>query len=207
MTSIPLLSGRQEPPSSRPHGHGGAGEPARWSPHFDACFQVNYGRVLAYALRRSGDRAAAEDVAAETFLVAWRRLEQLPADQLPWLLATARNVLLNEHRSSRRRDRLAARVAAEPAASASDRGSDVVRERVRTALARLSERDREALLLTSCDGLDHRQAASASLRQPALRSSRSRAAPGPRPSAPPRRRSRRCGGCWRAFPARSCTCT
>jgi RNA polymerase sigma factor (sigma-70 family) len=207
MTSIPLLSGRQEPPSSRPHGHGGAGEPARWSPHFDACFQANYGHVLAYALRRSGDRAAAEDVAAETFLVAWRRLEQLPADQLPWLLATVRNVLLNEHRSSRRRDRLAARVAAEPAASASDRGSDVVRERVRTALARLSERDREALLLTSCDGLDHRQAASASLRQPALRSSRSRAAPGPRPSAPPRRRSRRCGGCWRAFPARSCTCT
>jgi RNA polymerase sigma factor (sigma-70 family) len=165
MNSIPLLSSRQEPPTSRPHGRGGAAEPARWSPDFDSCFQANYGRVLAYALRRSGDRAAAEDVAAETFLVVWRRLEHLPEDQLPWLLAIARNVLLNEHRSSRRRDRLAARVAAEPPGSASDRDpdvardSDVARERVQAALGRLGERDREALLLTSWDGLDHRQAA------------------------------------------------
>jgi predicted RNA polymerase sigma factor len=40
---------------------------------FAACFERHYPRVLAYGLRRLPDRAAAEDAAAETFLVAWRR--------------------------------------------------------------------------------------------------------------------------------------
>jgi hypothetical protein len=42
-----------------------------------------YGEVLAYALRRLRERGAAEDVAAQTFAVAWRRLDALPADPLP----------------------------------------------------------------------------------------------------------------------------
>src|ERR1700722_9916592 len=77
---------------------------------FAACFEVHYPRVLAYGLRRLPDRAAAEDAAAETFLVAWRRFGDAPSDQLPWLLAIARNVIYNVSRSARRRDRLAARV-------------------------------------------------------------------------------------------------
>jgi hypothetical protein len=50
----------------------------------DACFRAHYAEVLAYALRRLGERGAAEDVAAQTFAVAWRRLDALPADPLPW---------------------------------------------------------------------------------------------------------------------------
>jgi RNA polymerase sigma factor (sigma-70 family) len=155
---------------------GPAGESGGWSPRFETCFQTNYGRVLAYVLRRTGDRPAAEDVAAETFLlVAWRRLELLPDDQLPWLLGIARNVLLDERRASRRRERLAARVAAEPASLAApidvalhpgsgsrpptDAGADGFSERLLVALAGLSERDREVLLLTTWDGLDQGWAA------------------------------------------------
>jgi RNA polymerase sigma-70 factor, ECF subfamily len=84
---------------------------------FDACFREHYARVLAYARRRLPDRATAEDVAAETFVVAWRRLDEGPSDQLPWLLGIARLLVLNELRSGRRRDRLIARVGAEPRCS------------------------------------------------------------------------------------------
>jgi hypothetical protein len=56
---------------------------------FDACFRAHYAEVLAYALRRLGERGAAEDVAAQTFAVAWRRLDALPADPLPWSASPA----------------------------------------------------------------------------------------------------------------------
>jgi RNA polymerase sigma-70 factor, ECF subfamily len=89
---------------------------------------------------------------------------------LPWLLAIARNVIRNASRSGRRRDRLMALVAAERAASdlhcstgrAEDSATDATAaQAVHAALARLSERDREILLLTSWDGLDPGRAAAA----------------------------------------------
>ena len=131
-----------------------------WSPRFDECFQANYARVLAYCLRRLGDRAAAEDVAAQTFLVAWRRRDQMPADQLPWLLGIARHSVLNERRRGRRRERLVSRLAAEPTpeGDGSEPAPGTPTE-LHTALARLSESDREVLLLTTWDGLDQRRAA------------------------------------------------
>jgi RNA polymerase sigma-70 factor (ECF subfamily) len=131
---------------------------------FDACFRAHYAEVLAYALRRLGERGAAEDVAAQTFAVAWRRLDALPADPLPWLLGVARHVIQNEARSARRRSRLLARItgqhralaaAADPADSVPER-SDIL-----AALGRLSEGDREVLRLAAWEGLDARRAAAA----------------------------------------------
>ena len=127
---------------------------------FDACFRQHYARVLAYALRRLRDRAAADDAAAETFLVAWRRLDDLPDDPLPWLLGIARHVIHNELRSSRRRDRLAARIGVQPERREDPAGeTSPATDQALCALARLCERDREVLLLTTWDGLDHKRAA------------------------------------------------
>jgi RNA polymerase sigma-70 factor, ECF subfamily len=136
---------------------------------FAACFDRHYPRVVGYGLRRLPDLAAAEDAAAEVFLIAWRRFEDAPSDPLPWLLAIARNVIRNESRSVRRRDRLVAMVAAERAVSDVRRvavsnhdggdGSATDATVVRGALERLSDRDREVLLLTSWDGLDASRAA------------------------------------------------
>jgi RNA polymerase sigma-70 factor, ECF subfamily len=127
---------------------------------FDACFRAHHADVLAYAWRRVGDRALADDIAAETFAVAWRRRDSIPADPLAWLIGVARHVLLNERRSSRRRDRLDARVGGEPAAGAGD-PADIVAERtaILAALGRLSERDREALRLAAWEGLGRDEAA------------------------------------------------
>jgi RNA polymerase sigma-70 factor, ECF subfamily len=128
---------------------------------FDACFRAHYAHVLAYALRRLGDRSAADDVAAQTFAVAWRRLGALPADPLPWLFGVARQVVRNETRSARRRLRLLVRIAGQerprtardPAEPAAERSAIV------TALARLSEGQREVLRLAAWEGLDARSAA------------------------------------------------
>ena len=105
--------------------------------------------VLRYALRRT-DAHAAGDVLAETFLVAWRRLERVPAEPRPWLLAVARRVLANQRRADARRAALVLRMRAEPRGRAAE---PIERLDVAAALERLSARDREALLLVYWDGL------------------------------------------------------
>jgi RNA polymerase sigma-70 factor (ECF subfamily) len=130
---------------------------------FDACFRAHYAEVLAFALRRLGERGAAEEVAAQTFAVAWRRLDALPADPLPWLFGVARRVIQNETRSARRRSRLLARIAGQHRAVAAADPGDSVPERsaILVALNRLPEGDREVLRLAAWEGLDARRAAAA----------------------------------------------
>jgi RNA polymerase sigma factor (sigma-70 family) len=119
---------------------------------FTAIYHQHYRKVLAYLL--TGEpRQVAEDLAAETFLVVWRRLGDVPDEPLPWLLGVARNVRREQRRASGRRRALAGRVIA--LAGADDlTGRDVADEvvegsEVRLALATLSERDREALTLVA----------------------------------------------------------
>src|SRR5262245_52508038 len=68
--------------------------------------------VRAYAARRC-TADAVDDVVAETFAIAWRRIHDVPADvELPWLLGVARRVLANAYRADDRRGRLAERLEA-----------------------------------------------------------------------------------------------
>jgi RNA polymerase sigma-70 factor, ECF subfamily len=116
--------------------------------------------VLGYALRRSTDPEDAADVVAETFLVAWRRLGDVPLDGEArlWLYGTARRVLANQRRGERRRGRLAERLREElrrqlpvqPAGEAAN---------VLEALAAMGEEDRELLMLIGWEGLTPSQAA------------------------------------------------
>jgi len=100
----------------------------------------------------------ADDVVAETFLVAWRRLDDVPTDDpLPWLLGVARNVARNERRSTRRRDALVLRLPAPRPAPPPDEPAET--GLVRAALAALDEADRELLLLVAWDGLTPGRAA------------------------------------------------
>ena len=118
---------------------------------FEELFRAHYGDVLAYAVRRCPSRQDAEDVAAETFTVAWRRLDELPPGDRArlWLFGTARLVRLNHRRARRRRDGLLRRVRGATPNQVSD--EPAVRfehtERIRRALGELPERDREVLQL------------------------------------------------------------
>ena len=122
---------------------------------FVALYEAHGSAVLAYARRRlAADEA--EDILAETFLVAWRRRRDVPSDALPWLYAVAGNVVRNRHRTERRREALHARIASQPVAV-----EDAPDPKLRDALAQLKPIDREALLLTAWEGLTPERAARA----------------------------------------------
>lgn len=118
-------------------------------------------RVLAYASRHVGVDEA-QDVVAETFLVAWRRLADVPGFALPWLLVVARNTIGVRRRSLYRRrmlDQELQRLDAYVVASDSAEAIAVSREALVQGLRRLSPREREALLLVAWDGLTLEQGA------------------------------------------------
>ncbi|MBW4079308.1 MAG: RNA polymerase subunit sigma-24, partial [Acidobacteria bacterium] len=67
--------------------------------------------ILRYGLRRLDDQAASEDLVAETFVVVWRRFDDLPprGEELFWLYGIAGRVLSNMHRGRQRSMRLETR--------------------------------------------------------------------------------------------------
>lgn len=118
---------------------------------FRAAFADSYADVVRFARRRT-DPERAEDVAAETFLTAWRRVADLPADPgdaRAWLFGIARHCLLNDRRTERRQDGLVMRLTDATAPSARDAAADIAVLRVDLAEAfnGLSSTDQEVLAL------------------------------------------------------------
>jgi RNA polymerase sigma-70 factor (ECF subfamily) len=116
-----------------------------------------YDRVYAYAARRLGAQAA-EDVVAETFTIAWRRVEDVPAEPLPWLYGVARNVIMRHRSGHARQDAVERALAAEPRPATAEPDEDPA---LWEAWAQLSERDREVLALVAWEELTVRDAARA----------------------------------------------
>ena len=125
------------------------------SERVEAVFREHYEAVLAFARRRAPLQMA-DEVAAETFAIAWRKSDEIPREPLPWLLGIARRVLSTQRRSTERRNRLRQRLSETVDA---DHASGSVDLRLGAALERLAERDREALLLVAWEGLSAREAA------------------------------------------------
>jgi RNA polymerase sigma-70 factor (ECF subfamily) len=130
---------------------------------FETLYRDHFQRVAAYLLTRS-DRALAQDALARTFEIAWRRIDDVPGDALPWLFGVARKVLADLHRTRGRTDALFERMSS---AIAGNEGlpdhAEATLERLSAieALRSLSILDREALLLVAWDGLTEKQAAQA----------------------------------------------
>jgi RNA polymerase sigma-70 factor (ECF subfamily) len=129
---------------------------------FTGWYDQYYRRVLRYALQHA-DRACAEDIASETFLIAWRRLADVPEQPLPWLLGVTRNLLRQQFGQARRELRLAAHISALTSDAdlvAWGAGEHAV-ERVGAlaALGALPGDDLEALTLVTWHGLSAAEAA------------------------------------------------
>jgi RNA polymerase sigma-70 factor (ECF subfamily) len=129
---------------------------------FEAAYEQHAGAVKGYALRRT-DPARADDVVAEVFLIAWRRLDDMPAEPRAWLLGVARRVLANERRRVARQGAAFDRLEPAPSGIGTDPAdAPALADRpLEDALRNLSDSDREALLLTAWEGLNHREAARA----------------------------------------------
>jgi RNA polymerase sigma-70 factor (ECF subfamily) len=128
---------------------------------FDRLFAEHMDAILAYALARV-DPESAKDAAAETFLVAWRRLEDVPDPPRAWLLGVTRRTLAGQRRSKRRQGQLVERLVAfgEVEHYRSRNVSQTTEQPVALrALARLRRRDRDLLCLIAWDGLTNREAA------------------------------------------------
>lgn len=137
--------------------------PADAQERFRLLFEEQWQPVYRYARRRVEESAAA-DVAADVFAVAWRRLDEVPPDALPWLYGVARRVVANHRRSVERSDRLVARVGGVLIASGGHVETDAltsVTDQMTFAAAfqRLPEPDREVLGLIVWEGLDARRTA------------------------------------------------
>ena len=124
---------------------------------FERLFRDTRTGLLAYLLRRAGSAEEAADLLAETYLIAWRRLDGIPggAETRPWLFGVARNLLLKGATRRRSHGVLVERLAGElRTAGAVPPPVDVEdRDRLLAALAGLPEVDREILTLSAWEDL------------------------------------------------------
>jgi RNA polymerase sigma-70 factor (ECF subfamily) len=121
---------------------------------FTALYDIYQPRVYAYVVSRAG-REIADEVVSETFLVAWRRLADVPKSELAWLLGVARNILREQYRADVRRKAVDAELRIWSGDLRAGDVADHVAERsqVLAALATLSDDDREILTLVAWHGL------------------------------------------------------
>ena len=128
---------------------------------FETVYCDHHSAVLGYALRRTQAPEDAADVIAETFLTAWRRLDELPPgpEARLWLYGVARRVLANHHRGERRRSALAERPRSDLAATWQPAESWGESPEISAAFRRLPEDQRELLALSAWEGLGYEQIA------------------------------------------------
>jgi RNA polymerase sigma-70 factor (ECF subfamily) len=125
---------------------------------FSEMYGAFYGRVRAYAARRVGPDGA-DEVAAETFTVAWRRFDAMPDEPLPWLYGVARNVVAR-HRAGMSRQ-AATRDALSRERAMNQEPLDTDDAALWEAWHRLREDDREVLALIAWEELSVAEASRA----------------------------------------------
>jgi RNA polymerase sigma factor (sigma-70 family) len=131
---------------------------------FRDVFEARFQSLFRYVNRLCGDPATAADIAQESFVRLYQRGE-LPDDPRAWLVTVSNNLFRDAYRRTGRRQELlevkADRLYDETASDPIDRlEADERKRQVRTALATLSVRDQQALLLRH-EGYTYREIARA----------------------------------------------
>ena len=134
-----------------------------------ALFERHVRELLRYCACRVGAEAA-EDVVADTFLIAYRRWDSFDpkrATALTWLYGIATRVAYRHRRAESRRLALYARSATSEVeegfaeASAARADAQLARKRIAAALAGLSRRQRDVVLLFAVADLEYSEIADA----------------------------------------------
>lgn len=137
----------------------GGREAAAFERQVAALFDVQFARLHRVMNRLSGEPELAADLTQEAFVRLYQR-GSLPDRPEAWLISVAMNLFRNEYATRNRRRRLLTVVSGESrGADTSAAGADQ-RRRVREALARMPERDRQLVVL-SAEGYRYRDLAEA----------------------------------------------
>lgn len=127
---------------------------------FRHLYDTHYRAVVGYFMRRLGHTPPAQDLTEDVFLIAWRKLDQVPTgeDELYWLYGVAKRVLANHRRKMVGRWRITSRIGPRDALTESVE-DQVIRheeaESVLGALGGLREQDQELIRLAYWDELPH----------------------------------------------------
>ncbi|MFC6880526.1 MULTISPECIES: RNA polymerase sigma factor [Actinomadura] len=154
-------------PSTRAVGvpEGAWHEPDRFAEIYDEYFP----QIYRYVAARLG-RDAAADIAAETFLDAYRnrdRFDPARGALRPWLYGIATNLVGQHRRTENRRMAAIARLGAGAVAAGHEERvverltAEGMRPRLAAAVAALAEGDRDVLLLVAVGGLGYEEVAAA----------------------------------------------
>jgi RNA polymerase sigma factor (sigma-70 family) len=136
---------------------------------FAAVFDRHAAHIHRYLARRLG-KDAADDLVAETFLIAFGKREQYDAkysDARPWLYGIATNLVGQRRRVEVREYRLRDAVGPQPAVEshaervAAQVTAQAMNGLLATALAEISQGDRDVLLLIAWEGLSYDEVAAA----------------------------------------------
>lgn len=148
---------------------------------FEAMYQRHFRHVLAYCGRRLPS-SEAPDAASDTFLVAWRRFDEMPSGdgERPWLYGVAYRVVSNQRRSTGRRRRLNDRLRMVDRPRVEDAAVQVVQadadRMVLAAIAQLDATDQEVIRLSLWEELSSPEVANAlGISEAAVRKRKSRA--------------------------------
>ena len=135
---------------------------------FGDLYSATFTQLLGYCRRRSRSAADADDAVAETYIVAWRRIDDVVAADSPiaWLYGVAYRVLGNQYRAAGRAERLHQRLRLQPPRPPQTEPADVVATEsevvaVYEALARLDPRDQELIRLAALEELSYAEIATA----------------------------------------------
>jgi RNA polymerase sigma factor (sigma-70 family) len=128
---------------------------------FERLYADCHAAILGYVLRRAENPDDAADAIAETFLIAWRRSEEIPGgeERRLWLYGVARRVLANQRRGERRRFALTQRLSTELAHVPRPSEPTNALAGLTDAFKQLPESDREILALEGWEGLEPAQIA------------------------------------------------
>jgi RNA polymerase sigma factor (sigma-70 family) len=135
---------------------------------FSEVFDRYYTEIHGYVSRRLGS-GLADDVASETFLIAFdrrRRYDAAHPSARPWLYGIASNLVSRHHRAELRRYRALARAGAADVGDGVDGiaarlDAEALRGRLAAALLEVADGDREVLLLVAWAQLSCEEAARA----------------------------------------------
>jgi RNA polymerase sigma factor (sigma-70 family) len=117
---------------------------------FEAFFRANYNRLEQYVGRRA-TRTQVDDVVAATFVVAWKKFDQVEQASLPWLFRIASFEVKSSDRKARRDGHLFGSEMLEGVPNPVEEFFDT--EPLRQAMAELSDVDQEILRLVHWDEL------------------------------------------------------